>query len=577
MPTTTTDTTGPRQVGRYELLEQLGAGGMGVVYRARDPQLDRVVAVKLPLFEGTPEQRALRVQRFQREARAVAKVAHPHVCAIYDVGDQDGQPFVVMAYLPGPSLADRLKSGGRFEQVGEAVRIAQQVLAALGAVHAHGIVHRDVKPGNILFDADGKAVLTDFGLARPEEAGSLTSEGMVLGTPAYMAPEQADGQLDRVGPWTDLYAVGVVLYHMVTGRLPFDGTPLSVLPRIVHEEPPRPGQVRPDLGPALETVILRALRKEPSERFQEAGAFAAALADPAVAPVPLPAPDRRSVQQSTAAAVTMPLWRKRWAPGRVMGWAYGDLFVLQAVLYLCLAVVTTASDMSRSGVDFNLAALLTGCGALLGRLGVYIWRFTEAGYTPEGLLAFARYNQCERARRAIARGVPVNARNELGETPLLLAVSHGQTALVKLLLLSGADPTIPDRLGQTARSIAVAKGHREIEDMLNRYAGVAGPCQASNWPVRRWSAGRRLVALVVLSVSLLSAGWYYASHSDPNFHGPGNWVLVAMFAWPFLCLGVACIPGTCWDDWFPLREPSAQRHIGARATSGRQPTPDSQQ
>jgi serine/threonine protein kinase len=200
MSTTTSDSTGPRRVGRYELLEEVGAGGMGVVYRARDPLLDRMVAVKIPLFEGPPELRARRVQRFQREARAIAKVANPHVCAIHDVGEQDGQRFVVMAYLPGPSLAERLKSGGRLEQVGEAMQITQQILAALGAVHAHAIVHRDVKPGNILFDADGKAVLTDFGLARPEEAGGLTSEGVALGTPAYIAPEQAAGELDRVGP-----------------------------------------------------------------------------------------------------------------------------------------------------------------------------------------------------------------------------------------------------------------------------------------------------------------------------------------------------------------------------------------
>jgi serine/threonine protein kinase len=188
----TNDTPRPVQVGRYQLLARVGAGGMGTVYRAHDPQLNRVVAVKLPQFTGEPEQQAQRIERFQREARAAASVLHPHVCPIFDVGEQDGQPFIVMAFLDGPSLAQRLAKG-RFEEVAEAVKIVEQLLGALSAVHAHGIVHRDLKPGNVLFDTAGRAVLTDFGLARPEEAEPLTSEGVALGTPSYMAPEQAAG------------------------------------------------------------------------------------------------------------------------------------------------------------------------------------------------------------------------------------------------------------------------------------------------------------------------------------------------------------------------------------------------
>src|SRR5262249_30366872 len=162
MVTPTNDTPQPVQVGRYCLLTQVGAGGMGAVYRAHDPQLDRVVAVKLPLFDGPPEQRGRRVERFQREARAAARVSHPHVCPIYDVGEQDGRPFVVMAYLEGPSLAARLADSGRFEDIAEAVRIVEQLLEGLAAIHAHGIVHRDIKPGNVLFDSAGRAILTDF-------------------------------------------------------------------------------------------------------------------------------------------------------------------------------------------------------------------------------------------------------------------------------------------------------------------------------------------------------------------------------------------------------------------------------
>lgn len=174
---------GVQQIGRYRILEQLGAGGMGTVYKAHDPQLNRVVALKRPRFEGSPQERTRRVQRFQREARAAAQIWHPHVCPIYDVGEQDGQPFVVMAYVEGRSLAQRLTSQGRFGNVSEAVTLIRQVLDALQAVHAHGIIHRDLKPGNILIDAAGRPVLTDFGLARPEnDAEHMTSEGVILGS-----------------------------------------------------------------------------------------------------------------------------------------------------------------------------------------------------------------------------------------------------------------------------------------------------------------------------------------------------------------------------------------------------------
>src|SRR5437763_1383379 len=244
--------TPPQQIGRYRVLERLGAGGMGAVYRAHDPQLDRVVAIKVPLFDVPRDKLEQRIQRFQREARAAAQVWHPHVCPIHDVGEHAGQPYVVMAYVEGRSLATRL-AAGRFEDAAEAVTLTLQLLDALDAVHARGIVHRDLKPGNVMLDAAGRAILMDFGLARPEQDGEhLTSDGVVLGTPSYMAPEQAAGQAERIGPWTDLYSVGVVLYQMLTGRLPFEGPPLTVLAKIVHEAPPPPRGLRPDLDPELE-------------------------------------------------------------------------------------------------------------------------------------------------------------------------------------------------------------------------------------------------------------------------------------------------------------------------------------
>jgi serine/threonine protein kinase len=292
----------PARVGRYEVLEPLGAGGMGQVYRARDPQLNRVVAVKVPHLGGAGSLE-LRKARFLREARAAAAVRHPHVCPIHDVGEEGGLPYVVMAFLEGQSLAERLRRQPRFDDPREAVALVLQVAGALEAVHAHGIVHRDLKPGNILLDLPGtSAYLSDFGLARPGDAGGqLTVEGDLLGTPAYMAAEQAAGQAEQVGPWTDLYSLGVVLYQMLTGRLPYEGpTTLSVLHKIASEAPPPPSHFRADLDPALEAVIQKALARRPEDRFRAARAFAEALDRWASGLPPLPAETGPSPAASSA-------------------------------------------------------------------------------------------------------------------------------------------------------------------------------------------------------------------------------------------------------------------------------------
>jgi tRNA A-37 threonylcarbamoyl transferase component Bud32 len=268
----------PTQIGRYRILERRGAGGMGTVYKAHDPELDRIVALKLPRFDGTQRDLGVRRQRFQREARAAAQVWHPHVCPIFDVGEHDGQPFVVMAYLEGRSLAELLADQGRFDDLGHAVLLVRQVLDALDAIHARAIIHRDLKPGNIVIDAAGRAIVTDFGLARPEQdAEHLTSDGLVVGTPAYMAPEQAAGQAERIGPWTDVYSLGVVFYQMLTGRLPFEGPGLTIFAKIMNETPAAPSRVRPELAD-LDTIVLKALAKEEKDRYQQARQFDTDLA-----------------------------------------------------------------------------------------------------------------------------------------------------------------------------------------------------------------------------------------------------------------------------------------------------------
>jgi serine/threonine protein kinase len=270
--------TVPAQVGRYRILGAIGQGGMGTVYRAEDPQLQRVVALKVPRFEGSERMRETAVKRFLREARAMAQVRHPHVCPIHDVGEQDGVPYVVMEYVDGQSLADRLSDGRRYDDPTEAVRLVRQVAEALEAVHARGLVHRDLKPGNVLIDTSGRAVLTDFGLARSDQdVEHLTADGTLIGTPAYMAPEQASLTAGPVGPSTDVYSLGVVLYQMLTGRLPFEGPLLKVIYSIAHESPPPLRRFREDVDSNLEGIVLKAMAGRAEERYAGARDFADAL------------------------------------------------------------------------------------------------------------------------------------------------------------------------------------------------------------------------------------------------------------------------------------------------------------
>ena len=261
--------------GRYVLGDELGAGGMARVVRARDTVLDRWVAVKL-LPAGVLDPTAR--ERFRREARSSASFGHPNAVAVYDAGEDAGQLFLVMELVDGPSLANVLHTRGRLD-VDDALRVTDGVLAALAAAHAAGLVHRDVKPGNVLLGRNGQVKLADFGIARrlDDLAHDLTAAHTVVGTPRYSSPEQLAGE--PATPASDLYAVGVVLFEMLVGAPPYDGPSPSAV-AAAHQTAPIPDVTawRRDVPPAVASAVTRALAKDPAARFPSATAMRAALA-----------------------------------------------------------------------------------------------------------------------------------------------------------------------------------------------------------------------------------------------------------------------------------------------------------
>ncbi|WP_435008522.1 protein kinase domain-containing protein [Tundrisphaera lichenicola] len=320
----------------YEQLDSIGEGGMGVVFRARQVGLNRTVALKMTLG-GRASPRDL--IRFLAEAEVVASIRHPNVVQVYEFGQSHGRPFLAMEYLPGGSLVDRLKSKGRLDP-NVAVGLVGQLARAVQAAHEKGIVHRDLKPANVLFDECGEPRVTDFGLAKRTTGGDLTQTKAVMGTPAYMAPEQARGDNKFVGPQADVYALGVILYECLTGIRPFQDTDTHLLLRkVIEDDPERPSRHVPGLPRDLELIALKCLSKDPSDRYRDGGALAEEL-------------ERFERGESVEVRATGPLERvMKWArrkPTLAASYALTTLVLLLIGFGASLAVLWRSAERARA-------------------------------------------------------------------------------------------------------------------------------------------------------------------------------------------------------------------------------------
>lgn len=264
----------PEKIGKYEITGELGKGAMGTVYRGRDPVIHRDVALKvLRKAALDPEDAPALLERFKREAQAAGKLNHPNIVAIYEYGEDDEHAFIAMECVPGKSLREHLLAGYRPE-LRNFPEILVQLLEGLEYSHSRGVVHRDIKPANVLISEMGVAKISDFGIARLESS-HLTMLGEVLGTPFYMPPEQFNG--DPVDERSDIYSAGVIVFEVLTGRRPFEGTTAALVRKVLGEAPPAPSSIEPRLTPPLDRVILQALSKKPQNRFPSARAFLQAL------------------------------------------------------------------------------------------------------------------------------------------------------------------------------------------------------------------------------------------------------------------------------------------------------------
>ncbi len=370
----------PKLIGKYEVLEELGRGGFAVVYKARDVELDRLVALKVlrPALGDDPDF----VARFKQEARAAARLQHPNIVIVHDAAQIDGQLIIAMQYVEGRTLRDELQLWGALP-IDKALVILEQIAGALDYAHLRGVVHRDVKPANILLEEAGQGVhatLLDFGLAKAMEASTvLTSQGKLLGSPEYMAPEQADpNRAHEVGPATDRYALGIVAYQLLIGRVPFPGNTSATLNAQLNLTPPDPHTLRSEVSPQVSAVLLKMLAKAPADRYASAREFVAALRMATVTPgasqVAVPRPAQGPIETARKPEVITPVPPiPRKGSGRVwsmLPWLLA-VFLIGIVCYLIIRQLGKPTSPSIDSFTANPSTLT------LGQCTTLSWRSTN--------------------------------------------------------------------------------------------------------------------------------------------------------------------------------------------------------
>ncbi len=359
--------------GRYRLDAQIGAGGMSTVYRAFDQTLERQVAIKLMHREIASDSDQL--ERFRREARSVAQLSHPHIVGVIDAGEDEGRPYIVFEYVEGETLKERIRRMGRLP-VDEALAYAIEIARALGCAHSHNIVHRDVKPQNVLIDGEGSAKVTDFGIARTLDQEGLTADGRVLGTTDYVSPEQALGH--DVNGQSDIYSLGVVLYEMLVGDVPFHGeNQVSVAMKHVREDMPDLQSRRPEASATLASVLERMTDKDLRRRYPDITTLVADLEEALAIEA---ARSGRSTGEATAVLRTLPPAARRRVPFRVRH----PLPILGVIALLAVPVVIVVLLLNEAGVKPQRGTGAGNVEAPAGESVVSLARASASDYDPLG-------------------------------------------------------------------------------------------------------------------------------------------------------------------------------------------------
>jgi tRNA A-37 threonylcarbamoyl transferase component Bud32 len=445
---------GTQLSGRYKLVSKLGSGGMSTVYLAVDETLDREVAIKVLHREisDQPDQ----LERFRREARAVARLSHPNLVGVIDAGEDGGHPYIVFEYVPGQTLKKRIDEQGRLG-LDEATAYAIEIGRGLACAHAARLIHRDVKPQNVLIDAEGRAKITDFGIARSLEAHGLTATGRVLGTTDYVSPEQAMGQ--PVDARTDVYSLGVVLYEMLVGDVPFKAeTQVGVAMKHVNEDMPNVQLRRPEVSAALAAALERATAKEPADRYPDMNAFLSDLEGALEVEVSRAG---HSTGEATTVLRSVPNPRKILTRTRI-SWAGALLLIAAAAAALIFASLTGEDKPSKGsqpveqggGEEIEIAAAVDFDPVASGGDGVE--HDTEVGLAIDGDEATSWTT--ETYSDGLADGNPkegvglvLDAGDDVEPTELALETDGGGWTYE---VYAAAGPTAPEELGEFGEPIS---------------------------------------------------------------------------------------------------------------------------